>query len=259
MYRNNVLILSGAAVLLAGCSRDASRVTRPAEPAPDIQAVFKVDPATAGTLTGKVRFSGPKPARKLVEMDSEPECSRLHANGRVSDETLIVNSGGAFPNVFVYLKTGIEGKKFEVPATPVTIDQKGCWFQPRVLGIQTGQTLRVTNSDPVTHNIHPLAKLNREWNQSQSEGDPPLMRRFVRPEILMPVKCNIHRWMRAFIGVVDHPYFAVTKADGSFEIDSIPPGTYTLAAVHDVAGAKEQSVTVKGPGKVRAEFLFEGE
>jgi hypothetical protein len=161
--------------------------------------------------------------------------------------------------VFIYIKTGLEGKKFEVPATPVTIDQHGCWFGPRVLGIQTGQTLQVTNSDPVTHNIHPLAEINREWNHSQGQGDAPLARRFIKPEVMIRVKCNIHSWMHAFIGVTEHPYFAVTGADGTFEIRNVPPGDYVIEAWQETLGAQEQKITVGPSGTVETSFTFKGE
>ena len=119
--------------------------------------------------------------------------------------------------------------------------RSGCWFHPRVLGIQTGQILKVVNSDPVTHNIHPMAEINREWNHSQGAGDPPMARKFIKPEIMIPVKCNIHSWMHAFIGVLDHPYFAVSKDDGTFEIKNLPPGTYTIAVWQENLGPKSSS------------------
>jgi plastocyanin len=243
--------------ILAGCSKPEPTApeAKPTEPV----VYFKVDPQTAGTLIGHIRYTGPKPALKMIDMDSDAECAKLHKGGRVKDESMIVGRSGEFANVFVYVKSGLEGKNFEPPQTPVTIDQKGCWFHPRVLGIQVGQTLEVTNSDPVTHNIHPQPQSNREWNQSQSAGDPPLKRKFVRPEILVPVKCNVHRWMRALIGVTDHPYFAVTKEDGSFEIKNVPPGTYTIAAVHDGMPAQEQSVTLAPSGSSKVQFTFKGE
>lgn len=248
-----------AIALLTGCSSTAPKDPTRAENPPATPAYFRVDPSTAGTLTGRIRYTGRKPARRTIQMDQDPECARLHPNKGMSDESVMVGSGGALANVFVYVKSGMENRNFEPPSVPVTIDQKGCWFQPRVLGIQTGQTLQVTNSDPVTHNVHPLAQLNREWNQSQAGGAPPLSRKFVRPEILIPVKCNIHRWMRAFIGVVDHPYFAVTDSDGSFEIANLPPGTYTVAAVQEVLGRNEQTATLAASGKLSLDFMFKGE
>jgi plastocyanin len=244
--------------LLAGCSGTGTKEA-PAqskkEPAP---SYFKVDPATAGVLKGKVHFTGKKPARTKIDMSNEPACVQAH-KGVAYDESVVVNPDGMLANAFVYIKSGLEGKKFEVPAAAVTIDQRGCWFNPRVMGIEVGQTLEVTNSDPVTHNIHPLAQINREWNHSQGEGDAPIARRFLKPEVMIRVKCNIHRWMHAFIGVVDHPYFAVTGADGTFEIRNLPPGDYLIEAWQETLGTQQQKITVSPAGEVETSFTFKGE
>jgi plastocyanin len=219
---------------------------------------YKVDPGTAGVLKGTVRFTGKRPARKAIDMSGDPACAEAH-RGRVYDESIVVNPNGSLANVFVYIKGGLGGKQFEVPTTPVVFDQRGCWFEPRILGIQTGQTLQVTNSDPVTHNIHPLAQLNREWNHSQGPGEPPLTRKFLRPEVMIRVKCNIHSWMRAFIGVIDHPYFAVTGQDGTFEIANVPPGDYLIEAWQETLGTQEQKVTVAPTSRIEINFTFKGE
>jgi plastocyanin len=191
-------------------------------------------------------------------MSGEPACVAAH-HGIAYDESLVVNPNGTLANAFVYIKSGLEGKTFEVPKVAAVIDQRGCWFHPRVLGIQTGQTLQVTNSDPVTHNIHPLAQINREWNHSQGQGDAPLARKFLKPEVMIRVKCNIHSWMRAYIGVVEHPYFAVTGADGAFEIRNVPPGDYVVEAWQEALGSQEQKMTVTPSGKIEADFSFKGE
>jgi plastocyanin len=196
-----------------------------------------VDRATAGTIRGKVRFEGQLPAPKVISLEADPECAKLHPGGSITET-------GDVGSAFVYLKAGLEGKKFATPAEPVVIDQKGCWFSPRVIGIQTGQTLKVTNSDPVTHNIHPQPQKNRDWNQSQAPEDPPLSRKFAAPEIMIPVKCNVHNWMRAWIGVLDHPYFAVTRPDGSFELRNVPPGSYTVAVWQERLGTQEQAANL---------------
>jgi hypothetical protein len=126
------------------------------------------------------------------------------------------------------------------------------------MGIQTGQGLRVVNSDPVTHNIHPMARINREWNHSQGAGDPPLARKFTKPEIMVPIKCNIHSWMHAYLGVLDHPYFAVSQENGFFEIKNLPPGKYTIAVWQEKLGTQVQPLTVSPLGKVEVNFTFEG-
>ena len=242
--------------VLTSCS-STPRVTAEAkkDAAP---AFFHVDPATAGVLRGTVRFAGRKPARKPIDMSSDPTCVEAH-KGKAYDDLIVAGPDGGLANVFVYIKTGLEGKEFEVPQSVVTFDQHGCGFEPRIIGIQTGQILRIANSDPVSHNVHPLAQVNREWNHSQGSGDPPLDRKFLRPEVMIPVKCNIHSWMHAYIGVVSHPYFAVTGADGAFELRNVPPGDYTIEAWQEKLGTSEQKVTVPAAGKADASFTFKGE
>jgi plastocyanin len=254
--RSQLSVLLLAIAVLAGCNSKTK--TAPESAATPAPVYFKVDPSTAGVVQGKIRFTGKKPALKPIDMSEEPACVEAH-HGRAYDESVAVNPKGTLANVFVYIKGGLEGKTFEVPADPVVIDQQGCWFHPRVLGIQVGQTLRVINSDPVTHNIHPLAQINREWNHSQGEGDPPLARKFLKPEIMIRVKCNIHRWMHAFIGVVDNPYFAVTGGDGSYEIRNLPPGNYVIGVWQETLGTQEQKVTIPPLGKITASFTFKGE
>jgi plastocyanin len=239
--------LLAAVLALASCGS----APQPAEPKAAAPAYFKPDPATAGVIKGRIQITGRKPAPKTVSLDADPACAKLHAGGRIQHDN-------GLTNVFVYLKTGLEGKTFAVPVEPVVIDQKGCWFAPRVIGIQKGQTFRVTNSDPVTHNIHPQPRSNRDWNQSQSPEDPPLVRKFTAPEIMIPVKCNVHNWMRAWIGVVEHPYFAVTGPDGSFEIRNVPPGSYTVEAWQEDLGFVTLPVAIAPSATKDLTFTFKG-
>ena len=240
-----------SALLAAGCSTVKKAEQKPAEP-----TYFKVDRATAGTIVGEIRYTGKRPApAKKVDMDEDPQCAKLHTHP-VYDNSLEIDRKGEVGNVFVYIKKGLEGKKFEPPSAPVVIDQHGCWFVPRVIGMQTGQQLEATNSDPVTHNIHPRAHVNREWNQNQPEGAPPAVRKFNFPEIMIRVKCNIHAWMKAWIGVVDKPYFAVTGDDGGFSLKNVPPGVYTLEAWQEDLGTQEQQVTVAASGASTVNFTF---
>ena len=243
-------------LLVAGGCNSKSTPTKAPETSPEPSvSYFKVDPATAGTITGKIAFTGKKTPPHLINMSEDPACVGTH-KGKVYDESLVAGSGLA--NVFVYIKSGLEGKSFETPTTPVVIDQGGCQFHPHVLGVQVNQPVQITNSDPVTHNIHPMAVSNREWNHSQGPGDPAMTRRFTKPEIMIPVKCNIHGWMHAYIGVLDHPYFAVSKDDGSFEIANLPPGTYTIATWHETLGTQEQQITVSAAGHVASNFTYKG-
>ncbi len=244
--------------ILAGCSGTSPKEPRAEVKKEPVPVYFKVDPGTAGRLKGTIQFTGKRPARKTIDMSGDPACVAEH-HGQAIDESIVVDAKGGLANAFIYIKSGLEGKVFEVPAAPVTLDQRGCWFVPRVIGIQTGQTLEITNSDPVTHNVHPLAQVNREWNHSQGPGEPALARKFIKPEVMIRVKCNIHSWMRAFIGVVDHPYFAVSGTNGTFEIKNLPPGDYVVAAWQESLGTQEQKITITPSGEIDVNFTFKGE
>jgi plastocyanin len=258
MKRTSVAVFTCATLLIAGCSgKPKNEPAAAPQPAP-APVYFKVDPATAGSVSGRIHYQGKKPVLKPIDMSEEPACVEAH-KGKAYDESLVVNRTGGLANAFLYIKSGLEGKTFAVPGEPVVIDQKGCWFHPRVAGIQVGQELKVVNSDPVTHNIHPMAETNREWNHSQGADDPPILRKFSKPEIMIPVKCNIHSWMHAYIGVVDNPYFAVSNEDGKFIIKDLPPGTYTLGVWQEKLGKQEQQIVVPPHGSAEANFTFKGE
>ena len=247
--------LAIACLIAAGCTRTkqeqpASR----AEPARPVE-YFKADPRTAGTIRGAVRFTGKKPPAKLVSMDAEADCQKLHDKpvyaGGVSTGT-----SGALADVFVYVKSGLEGKTFAPTEEAVVLDQRGCQYVPRVVALRAGQVLTVRNSDPVSHNIHPTPQNNRDWNQQQPPGAPDLRRKFAYPEVMIPVKCNVHNWMRSYIGVLDHPYFAVTNTNGSFDWTSVPPGEYTVAAWHEVLGEQTQQITLQPGATGNVTFTF---
>jgi len=187
-----------------------------------------------GVLIGKVLFQGETPTRKRIVMSQDASCAAISRNPRTED--VIVTDGG-LANVFVYVKGALlEGHSFDTPETKVVLDQRQCRFAPRVLGIQTGQSLVFFNSDPTTHNVHPTPKLNQEWNVMQAQEAMPIEKVFTRVETLIPIRCNQHPWMKAYVGVLAHPFFAVSRKDGSFKIEGLPPGEYTLVAWHEVFG-----------------------
>lgn len=244
------------ALLAAGCGSPPPQQKTAVEPTKAVE-YYHVDPATAGTVTGKVVFHGAKPARKLISMESEAGCEKEHAGKPVYDEPVVAAKDGGLSNAFVYIQAGLEGKKFEPVSQPVVLDQRGCMFAPRVLGVQAGQPLDLKNSDAVSHNVHPMPQNNREWNEQQSPGTPDIQHKFARTEVMIPVKCNVHSWMHAYLGVTENPYFAVTAADGAFELKNLPPGDYTVAVWHEKLGQQQQQVHVAPSGAAAVNFSYQ--
>ena len=236
---------------LAGCSKkeEAPSETTPAA-TPAAQAT-PIDPATVATVTGTIKLDGAAPKARKIDMSQDPACS----GGMGMTET-VVSDGGNLSNVFVYVKEGLGGRTFNAPTAKVTIDQHGCHYIPHVLGVMAGQTVEILNSDPTTHNIHPSPKNNKEWNESQAPKAAPLEKNFAREEVLLPVKCNQHPWMKMYIGVVKSPFFAVSGKDGKFTITGLPPGKYTIAAVHETLGEQTMQVEVGPKESKTADFSF---
>ena len=231
------LPLACGLVLLAGCKKEGTAEQPAAAPAA-APAATPIDPATVATVSGTVNFDGtPAPAAK-IDMSQDPACKGTNT------AEAIVASGGRLANVFVYVKDGLGNRAFDIPKEAATLDQSGCRYHPHMLGVMAGQDLKIVNSDPTTHNIHPQPKDNREWNESQPPQSAPLQKNFTREEILLPVKCNQHPWMKMYINVVKNPFYAVTGADGKFEIKGLPPGDYTLAFVQEKLGEKDEKVTL---------------
>lgn len=246
------------ALFVSSCGRREEAPATAETPAPTAQpAGERVDPATAATVTGKVAFAGSKPTARPIRMDAEPACKGLHTSPPAAED-VVVNSNGTLRYAFVYVKDGLGNRNFETPKEPAVLDQKGCIYRPHVIGVMTGQEVHILNSDPTTHNIHPLPKTNREWNESQPPKGEKLVKTFPREELLIPVKCNVHPWMRSYIGVLKHPYHAVTGEDGTFTIKNLPPGEYTLAVWHEKLGTQEQKVSVTAKDSKTVDFTVKG-
>lgn len=239
--------LALAAALISCGNKQGTNET----PVANAPAGKSVDPTTAGSITGTIKLDGTPPKMKVINMAAEPTCAEDHVTQPAMTEDVVPGEDGTLQNVVVYLQGDFGGYVFTMPTTPVIIDQKGCQYHPHVLALMTNQPLQVVNSDSVTHNIHPVPKDNREWNESQPPGAAPIVQSFARPEVAIPVKCNVHPWMKAYIAVLANPYFEVTGKDGSFDIKNVPPGTYKVTAWHELYGTSEQEVTI-GPKESKA-------
>jgi plastocyanin len=208
------------------------------------------------TITGQVKFTGTKPANPRIDMSEEPQCKAKHQTPPTA-ETVVVNANGTLANAFVYVKAGLPASaKYQVPATPVVIDQDGCRYKPHVFGLMVGQALEIRNSDPLLHNIKAKATKNRPFNISQPRAGMKTTRTFSAPEVMVSLECNVHGWMNAYVGVMSHPFFAVSKADGSFSIPGLPAGTYTVEAWHEKLGTQTATVTVAGTESKAQDFTF---
>jgi len=242
-----------AATTLAGCKPDAAvrkaeifdKGTSPMH-APAVE--------NPGAIIGVVSFKGQPPARVPIDMSMDPACS-LTA-GQTLSEQYIINAG-KIANVFVYIKSGAPIYSAPTDARPVVLDQKGCRYSPHVIAVQMGSSVEFHNSDPTMHNIHTISIAgNPAVDVSQGPGGPPQTRQFTTPELMMPIRCNNHPWMEALLNVAPNPWFAVTREDGTFSITGLPPGTYTLAAVHEKLGEQDMQITVTEKSKSRADFTF---
>lgn len=218
-----------------------------------------VDPATAATIHGTIQFTGKAPAPVEIDMGMDPGCMLANPEKNFSQQ-YVVNKGGGLANVYVYIKEGLEGQSFAVPSTPIVLDQKGCRYEPHVLALMAGQTLRIENSDPTMHNIHaqPNAPSNPEWNLSQMPKAAPIDKTFHDPEVMMPIKCNQHPWMKAYANVAANPFYAISDAQGNFEIRGMPPGNYTIAAIHEAAGEQTIKISLTAKEEKKVDFSFTG-
>lgn len=243
------------AMAMTGCGGKKDETEAPA-PAASAPAGKMVDPATAGEVTGTVKLDGAAPKMKTISMAAEPACAKAHT-GPVTSEEVVTGDGGALANVVVYVKSGLDGYSFPAPSTAVKIEQQGCQYHPHVVAMQVGQNLDVINDDQTTHNIHPIPMQNREWNESQPPGAAPIEKSFAREEIAIPVKCNVHPWMKAYMAVLSTPAFQVTGKDGAFDLKSLPPGTYTVVAWHELYGTSDPQTVTIGPKESKAvNFTF---
>lgn len=210
--------------------------------------------AIAGDVTGKVSWEGKVPGRKELKMQADPVCASKHT-GKVLSDRVLVNDNNTLANVFVYVSKGLEGKKFETPKEPAVLDQQGCIYTPKVMGVMAGQAIKVLNNDGTLHNVHPKPKVNTEFNLAMPKFMKMKEIKLDKPEVMIPVKCDVHPWMSGHIGVMEHPYFSVSDGAGAFSIKGLPAGKYTVTAWHEVFGTKSVDVTV-ADGATSAGFTY---
>lgn len=200
-------------------------------------------------LSGKIRYTGILPRPDFIRMSADPVCAQENKDRQVQKEDLLVSKDGGLKNVFIYVKEGSTLPPGAFPTTPVELDQRGCVYSPHVAGIRVGQKLKILNSDPVLHNVHSMAKLNVGFNMGMATKNQVVEKSFTKPEVMVKIKCDVHGWMNSYIGVLDHPYFSVSQADGSFSIPNLPPGRYTIEAWHEKLGIKTQAILFEEENK----------
>lgn len=235
-------------VVLAACGGGSEPPAAPArQPTP-------LDRSTTGTISGTVRLTGTPPPMKEIRFGGFAECAAQHTGSVFAGDMLVRD--GFVQNAFVYIQSGLGDRVFAIPTTPVEIDQKGCLYAPRVAGAQVGQLVKFVNSDPTLHNVHGTPKDSSAWNFTLARAGLERQIRIDHAEVMVSTRCDLHPWMQGWIGVVDHPYFAVTGPDGAFRLADVPSGTYTVTAWHERFGTQSQQVTVAERGAAETSFTF---
>ena len=257
MHLRHLAVLFVLSFGVVACGGGEQPAQAPATQEPAAAPATTVDPASAATVAGKITLEGAAPANAPIRMNADPACVKANQGKTPAQETFVAEGGG-LGNVFVYVQSGLNGS-FPASSTPVVLDQKGCQYVPHVFGVQVGQPIEIVNSDATLHNIHATPKTNQEFNTAQPIQGMKTTHTFTAKEadVVVPFKCDVHGWMNAYVGVLDHPYFAVSKPDGSFSIPNLPPGSYTLGAWHERLGTQTLQVTVAAKeSKSDANFTF---
>lgn len=246
-----LFLLSLMFIGLAACNNTQPAPQPSSAPASEAPLAV-VDSATAGSIVGTITYQGPPlPKMHMLDMTQDPGCP---TSPQPAEAIAIRN--GKLANVFIYVKEGLPAGRFPVPAEPAVLDQKGCRYIPRVMGLIAGQQLKILNTDTTLHNVHSMPSANGPWNESQMPMGQPILKSFSNPEMMVPLQCNQHPWMRAYVSVMAHPYFAVSSEDGRFEIRNLPPGDYTLAAVQEKFGEQTMKIKVEPKGTTKTDFIF---
>lgn len=239
-------------ILVVGCGGDSASETGAQEPT-SVNTPVAATPAGSSTIQGTVHFEGTPPERRPIRQVRE--CEALHQEPVLTDN-VVVNDNSTLKWTFVYVKEGLEGREFPTPQEPVILDQQDCMYTPHVFGVQTGQPIKILNSDPLSHNIHALPEENRPFNFGMPNQGDERERVFQEPEVMVRIKCDIHPWMLGWAGVLSHPYYSVTGDDGTFNLQNLPAGQYVIEAWHEEYGTQTQTITI-GDGETQTiDFTF---
>jgi plastocyanin len=236
----SVLIISIAALGFCVAVRGVSSMASPTD--------------SPASVTGIVKFQGTAPKPTRIDVSQDPLCAKAHSTP-LTTEDIVVGPDSGLANVVVYVSDGLGAPTFQPPQQPAVLEQKGCQYKPHVLAVQSNQSINIINSDETTHNIHPSPANNREWNMTQPHG-MPLEKSFAREEVAIPVKCNVHPWMKGYIAVLKNPYFAVSDKEGRFSLKDLPPGSYTITAWQEKLGTSVQKITVGAGENKTVDFTF---
>ena len=252
MWVSTLGVALAVSVVACGGGQSSSSESAPAA-AP---GATKVDAATAGDVKGVVSLDGAAPKNEPIKMNADPVCVKQNSTPQFQETYAVASDGKGLGNVFVYVKDGLGNYAYDPPTEMAKIDQQNCRYHPHVFGVRVGQDFEIVNSDPALHNIHALPKGNKEFNNGQPIQGMRMKHTFTAKEVMVPFKCDVHGWMNAYVGVLDHPYFATTDKDGKFELKGLPPGTYTIEAWHEKLGATTQSVTLGAKESKDVTFTF---
>jgi Carboxypeptidase regulatory-like domain len=207
---------------------------------------------SGGTMTGKVTYTGMPAKQKVIDMSKEPSCAKQHVTP-ITTETVLTGPSDSLENVVIYISAGAPDEG--APSQAARLEQKGCQYVPHLLAFQVNQPLEIVNDDQTSHNIHPLPRLNREWNRSQPPGSPAISEKYDKAEFIL-VKCNVHPWMRGYFAVMKNSHYTITGSDGGFKLPNLSPGKYTVTACHESYGEQNQEVTISGSESQSVNFAF---
>ena len=255
-------VLAVSVLLAAACSSAPSASAVSDTQTASARQGKKVDPATAGSVSGTVTLTGPAPAVEEVRVAVDQTC--LQAMGAsagatsalIKSDAILIGSDGAIQNAFVYIKDTLSDYAFDVPTAAVVLDQKGCRYAPRIFGVRVGQPLEIVNSDATLHNVHAMPMVNQEFNRGMPQQNSRMTEIFTAPEQMVRFKCDLHAWMSAYGGVMPHPFFAVTGADGAFSLKGVPPGKYDVAVWHEKLGSATRTIEIGNSQVVALNFTL---